>query len=67
MCIIICNFIACIWYNRDDIEYIEEIVISRVLKEKVFIMNLLKDKAKDVLCKRYCDINREKLNSFRQI
>ena len=67
MCLVICNFIACVWYNRDDIECIEEIVISRTLKEKRFIMNLLKDKAKDILCKKYCEISREKLNSFKYI
>ena len=67
MCLVICNFIACVWYNRDGMEYIEEIVISRTLKKKRFIMNLLKDKAKDILCKKYCEISREKLNSFKYI
>ena len=65
MCLIICNFIATIWYNRENIDSIEEIIISRTLKEKEFIMSILKEKARDVLCKRYCEINRIKLNSFK--
>ena len=65
LCLIICNFIATIWYNRENIDSIEEIIISRTLKEKEFIMSILKEKARDVLCKRYCEINRIKLNSFK--
>ena len=67
MCIIICNFIACIWYNRENLEFIKEKVVAKIWKEKKFVMVLLKDKSKDILCKRYCEIDIEKLNSFNSL
>ena len=65
LCIIICNFITCIWNNRDNLDFIEDKIIIKVWNERNFLMKLLKGKEKEILCKRYCEVSFEKLNSLR--
>ena len=59
--IIICNFITCTWFNRENLEHMEEKIISKIWKEKEFLLVVLKHKASKVLCKKYIELDIEKL------
>ena len=56
--IIVCNFISFTWLNRDSLEYMEEKVVSKIWKEKQFLLNVLKNKSRETFCIRYCELNR---------
>ena len=63
--IIIANFITCTWFNRETPEFMEEKIISKVIREKEFLLTLLKEKANRILSKKYCDLTWTVLESFR--
>ena len=64
MIIIICNFISCTWLNRDNLEYMEEKIVSKIYKEKEFLLTTLNDKSKEIFCSRYSEMDIRKLNSL---
>ena len=64
MIIIISNFISCTWLNRDNLEYMEEKIVSKIWKEKEFLLTTLKDKSKEIFCSRYYEMDIRKLNSL---
>ena len=47
-------------------QIIEEKFKAKVYNEKKFTMVVLKGKANEILCKRYCELEIEKLNTMRK-
>ena len=66
MKIVICNFITCIWNNRENLEFIEEKFKAKIYNEKEFIKVMLKEKTKEIFCKKYYEMEKGNLNSMRK-
>ena len=64
MKLVVCSYVSCIWKNRENLEFIEEKFRAGVYSEKKFIMVMLKGKAKDLLCKKYCEIDLDILSNM---
>ena len=62
LCIIICSYIYCVWYNRDKQEI--EIVRfkTKLIKVQKSHMLIYKDKAKDLFTENYCYMRLNVLN-----
>ena len=60
--VIICNYIACIWLNRDDLEYIDKKLKAKIIRERSFLSYIHRDKFKQVFCSRYCDLKFNQMN-----
>ena len=64
MKLVVCSYVSCIWKNRENLEFIEEKFRAGVYSEKKFIIVMLKGKAKDLLCKKYCEIDLDILSNM---
>ena len=62
--VIICCYISCIWLNRENLDFIDKKLKARILKERNFLMYLLKEKSRHTFCAKYCDITIEQMNSI---
>ena len=60
--VVVCNYISCIWLNRDDLEYIDKKLKAKIIKERNLIKYILKEKARQKFCDRYCDIGFREMN-----
>ena len=49
--VIVCNYLACIWFNRENMEFIEKKKIrAKVIKERNFIRYTLKENLNKFFC-----------------
>ena len=60
--VIICCYISCIWLNRDKLEFIEKKIKAKIIRERNFLMYLLKEKSRNMFCEKFCDITLEDMN-----
>ena len=57
LCIVICNYITNVWFNRDKNEYLLENLKAKIIRDQKIKIMILKDKAKNVFTENYCNIN----------
>ena len=60
--VIICCYISCIWHNRDNLDFIDKKLKVKIIRERDFLMYILKDKSKKTFCDKYCDIKLVQMN-----
>ena len=60
--VIMCCYISCIWLNRDNLEFIDKKLKAKIIRERNFLKYLLKEKAKNIFCDKFCDIRLEQMN-----
>ena len=54
LCIILSNYIGCIWFNRDNLENIIHVFRARIIKDQKLNMKILGEKADKVFSSNYC-------------
>ena len=54
LCIILSNYIGCIWFNRDNLENIIHVFRARIIKDQKLNMKILGEKANKVFSSNYC-------------
>ena len=54
LCIIISSYVACIWYNRDNILVISHDLKAKIIKDQRLKMRILGEKANKVFTDNYC-------------
>ena len=54
---VICNYLSCIWLNRDNLDYIDKKLKAKIIRERCFLKCLLKENFRKVFCTRYCDVD----------
>ena len=59
LCIIMCSFISCTWYNRNSIDILESILKAKIIRDQKLNMKILQDQAKDIFTSNYCITNIE--------
>ena len=64
LCIIVSCYITSVWYNRENMEFIKNIVKACLIKEQRFHKRLIGGKAKKVFSENYCNLDMRILNSF---
>ena len=52
--IIVGSYISCTWYNRNNLEYLENKLKAKVIRDHNLKMLILKEKAKDIFTEKYC-------------
>ena len=62
LCIIITSYISTVWFNRNDLAYIQNIVRAKIIKGQRFHMKLLGNKAKKIFSDNYCNMDIRILN-----
>ena len=62
--VIICNYLACIWFNRENMDYIDKILKAKIVRERNFLRYLLREKFEQIFCGRYCDIELNQMNNL---
>ena len=60
--VIMSCYISCIWINRDKLEFIDKKLKAKIIRERNFLMYMLKDKSKKIFCDKFCDIKVEQMN-----
>ena len=59
---IITCYITSVWYNREDLAYLKNIVKAKLIKEQRFHMRILGEKATKVFSENYCNIDMRVIN-----
>ena len=54
LCIIVSNYIACIWFNRNNMENITHVFKARIIKDQKLNIKILGEKANKVFSSNYC-------------
>ena len=62
--IIICNYLACIWFNRENMDFLEKKLKAKILKERNFLRYILGEKFKQTFCNRYNEIDFNQMNNM---
>ena len=57
LCIIISSYIACAWYNRDNLDYLTNKLKAKIIRDQKVKMMILGQKAKDIFTENYCKPN----------
>ena len=65
LCIIICTFIACVWFERNNLEQLIYILKAKIIKDQKLNLMILKQKAKKIFSENYCNPNIEFIHSLR--
>ena len=52
--IIICSYITCVWYNRENKEHLVSNLKAKIIRDQKIKIKILKDKAKNVFTENYC-------------
>ena len=60
--IIISSYIACIWYNRNNLDQICYILKAKIIKDQKLNMKILGDKVHKIFTENYCKKNIEFIN-----
>ena len=64
--VIISCYISCIWLNRNDLDYIEIKLKAKIIRERNFLMHVLKEKLRNTFCDKYCDMKPDEMNFVRR-
>ena len=64
LCIIITCYITTVWYHREDLTYIIQIVKANIVKGQRFHMTILSEKAEKVFSRNYCQLDMRIVNGF---
>ena len=59
LCIIISSYIACTWYNRDNLDYLTNKLKAKIIRDQKIKLLILGPKANSIFTENYCksDIN----------
>ena len=57
LCIIISSYISCVWYNRDNLEYLTNKLKAKIIKDQKINLLVLGKKANKVFSENYCKTN----------
>ena len=60
--IVISSYIACIWYNRNNLDQICYILKAKIIKDQKLNMKILGDKVHKIFTENYCKKNIEFIN-----
>ena len=55
LCIILSNYIACVWFNRNNLENIIYVFRARLIKEQKLNIRILGKKANKIFSNNYCE------------
>ena len=64
LCVIICSYISCVWYNREESHLEIYRLKAKIIKVQRDHMVIYKDRAKILFTENYCDMNRDILQRF---
>ena len=64
LCIIICSFIACVWFERNNLEQLIYTLKAKIIKDQKLNLMILKQKAKKIFSENYINSNIEFIYSL---
>ena len=64
LCIIICSFIACVWFERNNLEQLIYTLKAKIIKDQKLNLMILKQKAKKIFSENYINSNIEFIHSL---
>ena len=64
LCIIISCYISAVWFHRNNMEYIKNVVKAKLISEQRFHMKLLGIKAQKIFSDNYCYLDMHILNGL---
>ena len=64
LCIIICSYISCVWYNREETQLEVCRFKAKIIKVQKAHMMMYKEKAKVLFSENYCNMRVEILNNL---
>ena len=62
LCIIISSYISCIWYNREDANFLIYKLKAKIIREQKYHKLMLKDRMHNLFTENYININPDILN-----
>ena len=62
LCILISSYIACVWFNRKNMNNIKYCFKAKIIKDQRLKMKILKDKAYKIFSDNYCKLDPVILN-----